>query len=103
MTLRLRVLRGTTLLEVLVTVAILGVIAGVTVLAVRRMDPPSADDPRQILAESLRTVVATGRSAEVRIVVNGVMATAVVRPDGSIVADSSLEIERFTGRPLNAR
>ena len=94
---------GTTLIELAITMALLGVIAGVTVLAIRRFDPVNPLDPRQMLADSQRVSVATGRSSRVRIAMNGTMTTAWIRPDGSIVADSALAVERFTGRPEKRR
>jgi prepilin-type N-terminal cleavage/methylation domain-containing protein len=95
--------RGVTLVELLVTLVILGVIAGVTVLAVRRMDPPRADDPRTIIADTLRAVLASGRPTVVRIMTDSGPASATIRADGGIVADSVLGVERFTGAPNRAR
>jgi prepilin-type N-terminal cleavage/methylation domain-containing protein len=94
---------GVTLLELLVTLVILGIIAGVTVLALRRMDPPSPSDPSTILADSLRFALASGRSMSVRVLTDSGPATGSVRADGSIVADSALEVERLTGAPNHAR
>jgi prepilin-type N-terminal cleavage/methylation domain-containing protein len=95
--------RGVTLIELLVTLSILSGIAGVTTLAVRRLVAPAADSPQQILADSLRLAVATGRPIRVRIIVGGRWVNALVGIDGSILADSGFGIERFTGRPVNAR
>jgi prepilin-type N-terminal cleavage/methylation domain-containing protein len=94
--------RGTTLIELLVTTAILGIIAGVCVLAIRRFPPADPNDPEQILADSLRVAVATGRTIFVDIQVDSTDAHAAVRPDGSIVADTILKLERFTGLPADA-
>ena len=95
--------RGVTLVELLVTLSILAVLSGVTVLAVRRIDPPRPDDPNTILADSLREAVASGRSATVRLLMNSAPAWAVVRPDGGVVADSVFGVDRFTGAPIRAR
>jgi prepilin-type N-terminal cleavage/methylation domain-containing protein len=94
---------GVTLIELLVTIAILGTISAVTTLAVRRIDQPRPDDPRAMLDDSSRIAVATGRRVLVRVVIDGVPAAAVISPDGSIVADSALRVERFTGRIVRAR
>jgi len=95
--------RGTTLVELLVVLSILGVIASVTVLAIRRFDRPSPDDPAAILAESLRAAVDTPRTIIVRVVRDGRPLSATIRPDGSVVADSALDADRFTGRTVHAR
>ena len=95
--------RGTTLIELLIVLCVLGVVAGVTALAIRRIDRPSSDDPATILAESLRAAVDTPRTILVRIPNDGKPLWATIRPDGSIVGDSALEMDRFTGRPSHAR
>ena len=95
--------RGVTLIELLVTLVILGVMAGVTVLAVRRLDPPRPEDPRTILADSLRAALASGKSIIVRVLTDSGPASGIIRADGTIVADSILDVERFTGAPNHAR
>lgn len=100
----LRTLRtGTTLIELLATLVILGIIAGVTVLAIRRIDRPRPDDSRAIIADTLRGVLASGRPALIRMVTDSGPAWAIVRADGSVVADSVLDVERLTGAPNHAR
>lgn len=95
--------RGTTLVELLVVLCILGVIAAVTVLAVRRIDRPAPDDPAIVVAESLRAAMDMPRTIVVRLVHDGRPLSATIRPDGSVVGDSALETDRFTGRSLRAR
>jgi prepilin-type N-terminal cleavage/methylation domain-containing protein len=95
--------RGTTLVELLVVLCILGIIASVTVLAIRRSDRPAPDDPAAILAESLRAAVDTPRTIVVRVAHDGQPLSATIRPDGSIVADPALDADRLTGRTGHAR
>jgi prepilin-type N-terminal cleavage/methylation domain-containing protein len=95
--------RGATLIELVVTLAILAVVAGVTVLAVRRIDPPRPDDPHTILADSLRDVLAYGRTRVIRVLTDSGPASGTVRPDGTVIADSLLDVERFTGTTNRAR
>lgn len=103
MTRDVRWCRGTTLVELLVVLCILGVIASVTVLAIRRLDRPSPDESTAILAESLRAAVDTPRTIVVRVAHDGRPLSATIRPDGSIVADSALDADRLTGRTVHAR
>ncbi len=103
MTRDVRCRRGTTLVELLVVLCILGVIASVTVLAIRRFDGPSPDDPAAILAESLRAAVDTPRTIFVRVARDGPPLSATILPDGSIVADSTLGADRLTGRTGHVR
>lgn len=95
--------RGMTLLELLITLAIMGVILGVATLAFRRIDRPPPSDPYHVIADSLRAGVASGHATTLRFVVRGVSAAATVLPDGSIVGDTILGIERLDGRLPNDR
>ena len=94
---------GVTLLELLITLVLLGIISGVTVLAIRRIDQPRSDDPRVIIADTVRKVLASGRPALIRILTDSGPAWGNVRPDGSVVADSSLGVDRLTGAPARAK
>ena len=95
--------RGMTLVELLVTLAIMGVLLGVVTLALQRMDQPVREDPYHIVAESLRVAAATGRAISVSLVVHGASIAATVFPDGSVVSDSVLAIERLSGKLPHAR
>jgi len=95
--------RGVTLVELLVTLSILAILSAVTTLAIRRFDSPRADDPRTVIADSVRIAADSARTAYIRMVVAGVPASATVGPDGTVVADSAFRVDRFTGRPLDAR
>ncbi len=94
--------RGGTLLEMLITLALLGVIASVVTLAIRRVPPPMPD-PMTIIADTIEAVIRSGRPTTIQFVVDGRPALATLNPDGSIVADSALRIDRFTGRSTRAR
>lgn len=94
---------GVTLVELLVTITILGVLSTVATLAVRRIEKPNPDDPRTLLANGIRTVLKTGKPARLHFVIDGVVANATILPDGSVVADSALMVERLTGIPARAK
>jgi len=89
--------------ELLVTLAMMGVILGVSTLAFRRIEKPAPGDPYSILADSQRVAVANGRSVTLRLMVHGIPAEVTVYSDGSILGDSVLGIDRLAGRMPNAR
>lgn len=97
-----RLRSGVTLLELIVCVAVLGLMASVATLAMRSAVPPDPNDPMTIIADTLETVLGTGTPATLRFIVNGRPAVATINPDGSILADSTLEIDRYTGRSTRA-
>jgi hypothetical protein len=86
-----------TLIELVITMALLGLIASVTTLAIRRIDEPPVDEPSRMLADSLRWTVAESRQVTIQLVVGGRRALATINPDGSVVADSSANVERLSG------
>ena len=93
---------GVTLLELIVCVAVLGLTASVATLAMHSADPPDPNDPMIIIADTLETVLSTGAPATLQFNVNGRAALATINPDGSVLADSILGIDRFTGRRTRA-
>jgi prepilin-type N-terminal cleavage/methylation domain-containing protein len=95
--------QGGTLIELLISLSLLGIMASVVTLAIRRITPPDPTDPMTIIADTMSSIMAAGRPATLRFQINGRPALATLNPDGSIVADSLLGIERFTGRRLRAR
>jgi len=95
--------RGGTLIELLISLSLLGIMASVVTLAVRRIAPPDPTDPMTIIGDTTSVIMASGQPATLEFEVNGQLVFATLNPDGSIVADSLLAIERFTGRRLRAR
>ena len=94
---------GGTLVEMLVTLVILGIIASVTTLAIRRTTPPNPDDPMTIIADTVNEVLRSGRPATLQFTVNGRPALATIKPDGSVISDTALHIDQFTGGSTRAR
>lgn len=94
---------GMTLVELLVTLAIMGVLLGVVTLAVRRIAEPVPADLYHIVGDSLRVAASSGRPISLFFVVHGVSVATTVFPDGSIVGDSSLAIERLSGKASHVR
>lgn len=96
--------QGITLLEVLVVLSILGVAGGVVGLAHLRMEPAAPpDEVAARVAAARAEALAGGRSVTVRIVRDGSAYWATARPDGSVLADAELAVERLTGKATGAR
>ena len=92
-----------TLVELLVTLAIMGVLLSVVTLAVRRIDEPVPEDPYHMIRDSLQAAASSGRAISLSFIVHGTSAAATVFPDGSVVGDSVLAFERLSGKPPHAR
>jgi len=94
--------RGTTLIEMLVSIVLLGIVASIASPALRRAAMPPASDAFTTIAESLDVAIASGRTITLQLSMDSGPAFATVRPDGSVVADSAIHVDRFTGRPNDA-
>jgi prepilin-type N-terminal cleavage/methylation domain-containing protein len=94
---------GVTLVELIVVLAIIAVIAGVTTLAFRRAgSTPSVAPWVSAVTAARRTAIDSGRSVSLTIRVGDVVYAATALPDGSVVADAPLDIDRLTGEPRHA-
>ena len=90
--------KGNTLVELLVVLAILGVVAGVAGLSFRAEPTPAAIDAAGAqVAAARREAIRTGRPVTVIVSREGHVSVATAHADGSVVADSALSIDRFTG------
>ena len=88
-----------TLLELLVAVTLLGAIAGVATLAMR---PPLRPEPagrRQQIDNARSLALRLGQPVSVALPSSSGAWQATALPDGSVIADSSLDVDRLTGRP----
>lgn len=95
---RLMPRRGTTLIEMLVSVVLLGILASVAAPALRRAAAPPIGDVLTVIADSLDVAIASGRTITLQLSVQGRPAFATVNPDGSVIADSAIHVDRLTGR-----
>jgi prepilin-type N-terminal cleavage/methylation domain-containing protein len=99
----MRARTGVTLIELLITVVVLGVMSAVCTLAVRRIDRPPADDPASTIADSLTAAIRSRRAITFPLRSTATPAYATVLPDGRVVTDSSLHFHPLTGRQDRAR
>jgi prepilin-type N-terminal cleavage/methylation domain-containing protein len=92
---------GNTLVELLVVLAILALIASVTGLAFRTpRDTRVIDTAASRIAAARRQALEDGHSVQLTIVRGGRPVAATAHTDGSVVADTSLLINRLSGRSV---
>jgi Tfp pilus assembly protein FimT len=89
--------RATTLVELLVTLAVIGIATGVAALAAPRLDAP-VDDPPARIARARATAIDSARAVTITVAIDGRLVDVTAHPDGSIIADSGTGVLRFTGR-----
>jgi prepilin-type N-terminal cleavage/methylation domain-containing protein len=95
---------GTTLPELLVVLVVLAVVAGVTTLALRVEGATGVDESDLArIATARKEALRSGRAIVVALPDSIGGQAATVLPDGSVIADSTVAIDRFTGRARNAR
>ncbi|HEX2210518.1 MAG TPA: prepilin-type N-terminal cleavage/methylation domain-containing protein [Longimicrobium sp.] len=95
---------GFTLVEMMVVLAILGVMAGVAGLAARSLERTDAASERAAaIAGARRTALQTRRPVTLAVQTDGGPARFIAYPDGSVRADSTLGLDVLTGRPRAAR
>ena len=89
---------GVTLIELLVALTLLVVTAAVVGITIPRRGPPTASDmAARALLEVRRAATGSGQSVSTTIVVAGTPHAATALPDGSIVADSEVAVDRLAG------
>lgn len=93
--------RGTTLVELLVVLAILATVTGLAGLALVKWSPvrPSTTDH---IAAARRTAIATGRTVLLGVVAGSDSQHAVALPDGSVIGATLAGIDRLSGRAADA-
>ncbi|HVX41699.1 MAG TPA: type II secretion system protein [Gemmatimonadaceae bacterium] len=89
--------RGATLIELLVTVVMLGIIASMATLAARRISAPDPADLAWLAADSLAGVVDRARAVRIDAAEGGRAVSAALHVDGRIVADSEFHVDPLAG------
>jgi prepilin-type N-terminal cleavage/methylation domain-containing protein len=90
--------RAVTLLELMVTVAIIGILASLGTLAFPLHRTPDPAQPAVLVAAARARAVELGRPVTMSVVISGRLVDALALPDGSVIADSSLTLDRLSGR-----
>lgn len=90
--------RGMTLIEVIVVLTIVAVIAAVTTLMLPRAIVIPPDDPARVLAATRQHALRDGSPQSARLLIDGTMHDVVALPDGSVIGDGSVPLDRLTAR-----
>lgn len=89
---------GVTMVELIVALAILGVIAGVTALSFGGARPiRSAPLWATTTALARAEAIDSARPVTIAVRIGDAVREATAMPDGSVIADSDLHIDRLTG------
>lgn len=92
---------GTTVLELLVVLAIIGTFATVVGLGALAFQPPPADEPlAEQLAVARRQAVASGRMVTLSLYREDAPLSVTALPDGSMIGAEDLGFDRLSGRPV---
>jgi type II secretory pathway pseudopilin PulG len=110
---------GSTMLELIVVLVILGIMASVVGLAMGAANRPGNESTIAVahgaIAEARRVAIARGSPVVVAVPVDareygdesGGASSTILRatafPDGSVIADSALGIDRMSGKPRRER
>jgi prepilin-type N-terminal cleavage/methylation domain-containing protein len=94
---------GSTLLELVVVLAILGIVAGVVGLSFRGAGQRDADTPRLRIAAARRQALEQRHAVTLYLGAGDSLRALTAFPDGRVVGDSALDVDVLTGRPRAAR
>lgn len=89
---------GVTLIEIIVSIALLGLLAGLVGLALYRSTPaPFSGSVEARVATARREALRSGQPVSLNLAMGGRVRLATAFPDGSVLADSALGTDRLSG------
>jgi prepilin-type N-terminal cleavage/methylation domain-containing protein len=94
---------GTTLVELLVTIVVIGIIASIVVLAVPPDRTPPPTDPLVQIARARTDAIERARAVTISVTIGGRHIDATAFPDGSVITDSVVAVQRLSGRGVSDR
>lgn len=89
--------KGSTLVELMVVLAIIALATSVTALAIRTTGRASADPIRARIAGARRAAIDGGAPVTIEILVNGRRQAVTARPDGVVLGASAFGAELGSG------
>lgn len=93
---------GTTLIELMIVIVVLGVMAGVAVVALRTARQPTDQDVAFARVQQLRqTAVEKGRPFSIEIEVSGHRYAVSAYPDGRVSTVAPLRVDGLSGRGVD--
>lgn len=97
-----RIRRASTLIELMVTLAVLSIVSAVATLALRGVASGRVrEDVWSGVTAARERALREGRAVTIRLRAAGRVVVATAFPDGSIVADSALRVDVLTGQRRN--
>jgi prepilin-type N-terminal cleavage/methylation domain-containing protein len=93
-----RAASGVTLLELIVTVALLGTLAAIALLAFPADRSLPSTDPKVQIARARATALHRGSPVSISVMLNGRPVDAYALPDGSVITDTTFHLDRLGGR-----
>lgn len=92
--------RGVTLIEMIVVIAVIGIVAGFVAPSLHLALPVDAGYETQAAVAALRRrALESGRAADTLVERDGRMLVLHALPDGRVLADTSFGIDPLSGRP----
>jgi hypothetical protein len=94
---------GTTLVELIVTLAIMAIVTGVAALAVRDRRPETRElDPEAMIARARTDAVALRHAVTIDVILSGKPYAVTALPDGGVIADGRVQRHRLNGERVDA-
>ena len=94
---------GMTLIELLVVLVILALVASVVAFAPAAVERAPAGDVEAGIAAARREALRSGAPVTIDIVIDGHPHSVTALPDGSVIADSALDVDRLRGKAIPDR
>ncbi|HEX7938602.1 MAG TPA: prepilin-type N-terminal cleavage/methylation domain-containing protein [Gemmatimonadaceae bacterium] len=89
---------GFTFIELVVVLAIIALVVGANAIAPQRTNAPVNGAVEREVSALRNSALLTGMPRRGQVIVAGAVRSIFALPDGRIIADSALSVDRLTGR-----